>query len=277
MKFINPGTRLYNIDMLIYAAIVPHPPFALPSIGKEHAKLFTTTAEACLKIAEDIALLSVNSILFITQHGERYKNAVALAMHDPFAASVMEYGDMGLTASYDPDLKLIDKIQRRLKESGVDKTLTTNETVDGATSVALLLLGESVKKIRIALATPPKSDGKSVLRAGEAIRESIEESSARIAVVCVADLCGGLSPISEYGENSEATKCSETIKHHINDCNRAALINAQKKSSKLIRFADLDSLIMFFGIIGDSRVRPEEYAFEAPLGTGHLTEAFHFI
>jgi len=55
---------------LVFAAIVPHPPVAIPSVGKDQAKQIEKTVVALEKLEKDLYAAKPDIVIIISPHGE---------------------------------------------------------------------------------------------------------------------------------------------------------------------------------------------------------------
>ena len=263
--------------MLSYAAIVPHPPLAISSVGGEHAKSYKATRRAMFRVGEDLKVLGIETIVLLTPHGERYKDAMAIALHDPFRATVSEFGDMGLVREFFPDAKLADRLQRALRRAGTPGTYSTNEALDHASAVSLLLLEHHVEDLRLVPVTPSASSPRELVDLGNIIRDVIDEHPKRVALLASAELSGRLSELSPGGMHKSAEATDTKLRQAFADGNFVPLLKLSPELLDDIGMVGADALRLFVGVLGETRFRVEEYAYEAPLGVGHLTMAFHLL
>lgn len=256
--------------MLVYAAIVPHPPLAIDSIGKEKAKDFELTTDAMTKVGEDLSLLDVDTVLVISPFGERYNDVLGVAFHDPYIASLKEFGDMSTIVEYRPDMRLIDKIQRTVRRYGSLSTMTTNEHVDHGSAVPLVVLNRFIKSKKLVVITPPVTSPKTVVSFGGFVREAIDSIDNRVAVLCSADLSHRLSELSPGGVHRDAEKFDERIRVALSDGNSVALLKITDKQIAEQGAQGMDSIRLFWGLLGDTDYTMEELSYEYPFGIGHL-------
>lgn len=261
--------------MLHYAAIVPHPPLAIPSAGKEHAEQFNATQNAYKRIGEEIRALEVDTVLVISPHGERYEDTLTIDLHDPYTLSLRGFGDMATQATYKPDLKLIDTLQRSLRAEGLRSTMATNNELDYGASIPLLLLQPYCEGMKAIVIHPPAHNAKLQLSFGAAVRDVVDHVPQRVAVLCSADLSHRLSEISHGGIHPDAKAFDEKIRHALVSRNRTGLVNIDEAEINEMETNGLDSLRLFLGLMRDSQYTVEELSYEHPFGIGHATMIAH--
>ncbi|MBT6253862.1 hypothetical protein HOI83_01355 [Candidatus Uhrbacteria bacterium] len=256
--------------MLVYAAIVPHPPFAIESVGKDKIKALDTTIESLKHVGEDLASLDIDTILVISPYGERYEAALGIAFHDPYVASLKEFGDMSTSVSFRPDMRLVDKIQRTVRKSGIRSTMTTNDELDYGSAVPLIMLKEYIGDRRVVVITPPVDSPKDIVSLGDSISEALNDSSSRVAVLCSAELSHRLSELSPGGVHPGAEEFDKKIRGALVDGNSIPLLKVSAKEIEEQGAQGLDAIRLFWGILGDTGHTMEEHSYEHPFGIGHL-------
>jgi len=261
--------------MLNYAAIIPHPPFAIEGLKQSQTDVLKDTIHAIKSVGEDLMALNIDTLVLLTIHGERYERALGIALHDPNVASLKEFGDLRDDVIFPPDMRLADKIQRAVRHSDYHSTMTTNETLDHATSVPLVLLKEYVQGMRVLPLTAPVDEPRAIVGLGEVIRRAIDDSTKRVAVLAVAELSQRLSELSLGGVHPHAAMFDESIRTALVDGNSLPLLKPTTKELEEIGGQELDAIRLFWGILDTTECRFEERAYEHPLGVGYLTIVAH--
>lgn len=256
--------------MLSFAAIVPHPPLMFEDVGKEHSKQYASTRTAMLEVAEDLKALKIETIVLITTHGERYQSAVGIAFHDPYEAHLKDFGHMSKSHTFKPDSRVIDALQRELRRTGAQSTLTTNEALDHGAAIPLILWKEMLPGIKVVVLTPPAGSSKMISEMGATVRDIVDDSNTRIGVVCSSELSHRLSTISPGGFHPEAEAFDTKVKQALMDNSKTAIMKIPDSRLKEMDAMDIDAIRMYLGILGDTRNSPEVLSYEHPFGVGHL-------
>ncbi len=261
--------------MLIYGAIVPHTPFLAPHAPEDKQKLLEPTRLAVQSVGEELRVLHVDTVLLIATHGERYKGALGIAVHDPYVATLREFGDLKTRATYLPDFRVIDTLGRTLRHAGWQSTTTTNDELDHASSVPLLVLEPFLEGVHVVSVTPPVETARRLVDFGAAMRDAIDVLPQRVAVLCVAELSHRLSELSPGGVHPHAEAFDAAIRGAFADGNSLPLLKPSAKELEEVGGEELDAIRLFWGILNDTAYRVEERAYQAPFGVGHLTLVTH--
>lgn len=261
--------------MLNYAAIIPHPPFVIEGLKHDQREALEDTIAAMKSIGEDLLSLHIDTLVLVTTHGERYAKALGIALHDPYIASLQAFGDLRGNTEYKPDMRLADRVKRAVRHSDYHATMTTNETLDHASSVPLVFLNEYVKGMKVLVIAPPVDDARAIVGVGEVVRSAIDEVDERVAVLCVAELSQRLSAVSPGGIHPQATMFDEAIRTALADGNSMPILKATPEELEDVGGQELDAIRLFWGLLDDTEHRMEERSYEHPLGIGHLTMVAH--
>lgn len=257
--------------MFVYGAILPHPPFVIEGLRHDRREELEDTIAAMKSVGEDILSLDVDTIVLITTHGERYNKALGIAFHDPYVASLHEFGDLREKVTYAPDMKLADRLKRAVRHSDFHATMTTNDTLDHASSVPLVFLQEYFQGKKVVVLTPPVDDSKLLDKLGGVLRQAIEDVDERVAVLAVAELSSRLSEVSPGGVHPQAALFDEGIRTALKDASSMPILKATDEELEDLGAEELDAIRLFWGMLDEKEHRMEERAYEYPFGIGHLT------
>ncbi|NQV12029.1 hypothetical protein HQ524_01575, partial [Candidatus Uhrbacteria bacterium] len=197
--------------------------------------------------------------------------ALGIAFHDPYIASLKEFGDMSTSVSFQPDMRLIDKIQRTVRHSGTRSTMTTNDELDHGSAIPLVMLNEFIQDRKLVVITPPVASAKELIVLGGNIREAINVTDRRIAVLCSAELSHRLSELSPGGIHKDAEAFDKNIRSALTDGNSVQLLKISDITVEEQGAQGLDSIRLFWGLLADTNYTMDELAYEHPYGIGHLT------
>ena len=261
--------------MLVYAAIIPHPPFVIEGLRHDRRKELQHTMEALDSVGQDIRSLDVDTIVLLTTHGERYERALSIALHDPYEASLHAFGDLREHGAFQVDVALADRMKRAVRHSDYEATMTTNDVLDAATSVPLIYLKPYIQDKRFLVLTPPTDTAKRLVGMGSVLRQTIEDSTKRVAVLAVAELSHRLSELSPGGVVKQAPHFDEGIRNALKDSNTMALLRPDQDEMEAVGGEELDVIRLFWGLLDDTEHRMEERSYEHPFGIGHLVMVAH--
>ncbi len=98
--------------MLVFAAIVPHSPLLVPSIGKTHRKKMRCTLKALEEIEQALYVVKPDTVCIIAPHGIRYTDAYSINLSEKYLGEFKNFGDFSTNIEAKPDFLVIDHLQR---------------------------------------------------------------------------------------------------------------------------------------------------------------------
>ena len=99
--------------MIVFAAVVPHSPLLVPSIGKEHTEKLANTTHAYAELEQTLYLAKPDTLVMISPHAQMYPDAMSGNASPKFTAVLKQFGDRGR-----PGGQLSDRIGRSVHVAG---------------------------------------------------------------------------------------------------------------------------------------------------------------
>ncbi|MDQ7814863.1 MAG: AmmeMemoRadiSam system protein B [Patescibacteria group bacterium] len=263
--------------MIVFAAIVPHSPLLVPSIGKEHREKLSTTLAAISEIEQALYLAKPETICIIAPHGSRYPDAFSINLAQKYVGNFKAFGDFSTTVTAKGDFLMIDHMQRKLREENVPFTLTSNEEVDYGYSVPIMLLTSHLPEWKLIPVSPSMLDGKAHYDFGTQLKRVLHAEEHRVAVIASADLSHKLDANSPGGASKEGPEFDKAV------CDMA-LANQWEQLSKLpLEIVENSGqcgyrpIMTLLGTLDEINVTPKKLCYEAPFGVGYLTARYDII
>lgn len=260
--------------MLVYAAFMPHTPLLLESIGKANRKKLKRTVPAVAKLAKALAAAKPDTIVVFSSHATQHAGTFSINVHEPYRTDLSKFGDLGTERSFAPDLPLVDAIQRSLRLQGVSVTLDTDHALDHGAAVPLLSLVGPTQHIRVIPITYTSLDAKEHAAFGRTLKDIVVASSRRVAVIASGDLSHALDKKSPLPATSEGKQFDDAITQAVSDASLAQLLAIDPTVIEAASECAYRPLLMLLGLLGETAVHPEVFAYEAPFGVGYLTAQF---
>lgn len=260
--------------MIVFAAIVPHSPLLLPSIGKTHREKLAATISALQEIEQAIYVAKPDSICIIAPHGVRYQDAFSVNLASKYVGNLKAFGDFSTTVNAKSDYLLIDRTQRNLREEGVPFTLTSNEELDYGFAVPLLMLTSHLANWKLIPVTPSQLDGKAHYDFGHQLKRVLHAEEQRVVMIASADLSHKLSPDSPGGSAPEGPKFDQAVQDAIINKDSGSLISLDPKLVESAGQCGYQSILTLLGSLDGVNVAPKVLCYEAPFGVGYLTAKF---
>jgi aromatic ring-opening dioxygenase LigB subunit len=261
--------------MIVFAAIVPHSPLLLPTVGKEHRTKLAATLAAMQEIEQALYLAKPDTVVIVAPHGARYPDAFSINLSQSYTGNFKAFGDFSTTVKVKGDFLLIDHLQRLMRsdEAKVPFTLTSNEELDYGFTVPILLLTSHLQTTYIPI-SPSLLDGKAHYEFGRQVKRVLHADAKRVAVIASADLSHKLGPDSPGGASKEGPSFDEGIKTGVASHDIAKLMGLSPDIVEGAGQCGYRPIMITMGALDEINVTTKVLCYEAPFGVGYLTARF---
>ena len=258
--------------MIVFGAVLPHPPILLSEIGQGRESAASSTLAAYKTIAERLRALEVERCVLISSHGIVTLNRFHLLSGElrgnfgPFGAEQLEFGR-------DADSELVDAILTNGRASAVPLSpVFTWEPGDHASGVPLLLLGSSVPE-RVAVVSMSFLDAEAHVSFGRAIGDAVAPLDGRTAVLASGDGVHTLSSESPYGFHPLAAEVQEQIELGLEGWDQSVLTGLDPEVRASVDESLVSPALILMGALHGLSCRPRILSSEAPWGVGYVCAA----
>jgi aromatic ring-opening dioxygenase LigB subunit len=255
---------------LSYAAIVPHPPLLIPTIGKENVRLLNKTATAYKKIEQDLYAIQPDTIIIISPHGDIQTNSFSLNLCPEYYAQFEEFGDLATKIKYSGDVMLAHKIREDM-ETKAPLQLVSDVKLDYGCSVPLYNLAANLPKIKI---IPIYYSGLGIeahYNFGLILKKEFLITNQKIAVIASGDLSHKLMRKSPAGYSPKAKKFDIKLIDNLLKGETAEILSLDHNLISEVSECGLKAIIILLGILDGTNYTPQLLNYEFPFGVGYLT------
>ncbi|MBU1922242.1 AmmeMemoRadiSam system protein B [Patescibacteria group bacterium] len=256
--------------MLVFSSFCPHAPMLIPSVGKENLDKLKNTISAYEKLEQNFYLAKPDTVIVISPHGMIYDDAISINFCEKFSGDFEEFGDYETKIEFSCDYLLTERLQHHMREQGVATTMDTCAKLDHGASVPMYLLTAHHKDVKLIPINHSEQDLKSHFVFGRALKEVIQQTNQRVAVVASGDLSHRLSTESPAGFSKHGEVLDKSVQDAIANKNSTALLNLDAEMVKEAGECGLKSLVILMGVLHGTEYEPEILSYEAPFGVGYL-------
>ncbi|MFA5129477.1 MAG: AmmeMemoRadiSam system protein B [Patescibacteria group bacterium] len=256
--------------MIVFGAIAPHSPLLAPRVGKERREEMTGTLQAYREIEDGLIGSSVETLIIISPHAQRYPDAMSGNMAENFTGTLRSFGDHETSATRPCDILLLDRIQNSFRMDGsIPFTLTSSEELDYGYTVPLMLT-ENLHA-RLVPLSPSLLDARIHASFGRALKHILHETSSRVGIIASADLSHRLSESSPAGYTAEGPAFDATIRSNVASRNLDGLLSMDAEAVEAAGQCGYLPIVTIMGIFDGMNVDVKELCYEAPFGVGMMT------
>ena len=199
--------------MLLAGYMVPHPPIAVPEIGRGEERKIAATLESFAEIARDIADIKPETIIVTSPHAVMYRDYFHISPGDGAKGSFAQFraGQVRFDVRYDRELAEAIEAEAERHDFPAGTAGERSRALDHGTMVPLFFINKAYtdyRIVRIGLSGLPLSDHR---RFGQIIRDAIEKTGRRCVFLASGDLAHCQKADGPYGFRPEGPEYDERI------------------------------------------------------------------
>jgi AmmeMemoRadiSam system protein B len=255
----------------IYAAIVPHSPLLLETVGKEYRRQIRKTQKGIQGIKEELHAAHPEMVIVIHPHGTHVEGAVALNLCDEFTSDLSEFGDIVTKPTFHGAPTLAHALREHGENAGMPLTMISESAVSYDVTVPLLLLQTSHPWSVLPI-SPMNHDLQAHVNIGKLIAETLHAMPERIAVILSIELSHHTTAAAPKGERPEGIWFDHTIVRALTRERLAdRLLDLDPNKVEQAESCGYQSLLIFAGMLARKHCSIQKLSYESPFGVGLLT------
>lgn len=263
--------------MEVYFA--PHPPLAVPAIGGGNERRIEATLEGYHRIGQGIAALKPDTIIFISPHGNAFREALAMLDAPGVNGDFAMFGHGNVRFEKQMDRQMTRLIYEALKESGIQAALLDEASAPGygvrlsldhGVMVPMHYIDLYYDAYKIVHITSSFASSAIHQRAGEVIRQVVDRAEQPVVLVASGDLSHALKEEGPYRYNAFGEVFDHMVAEAIRDKDPGPLLALKDTEIEAAAQCGLRSFCLAFGYAGED-YDSEVYSYEGPFGVGYLT------
>ena len=259
---------------LVFAAITPHPPLLIPSIGKQSLKKLEKTKIALEQMEKDLYITHPEILIIISPHGSYFHDAFTLNVSTHYQTDLREFGDLATKIKFHGETHLATLIREGTKKEHMPATMISESNLDHGSAVPLSYLTKHLKNIKIIQIGFCDLDWKTHVAFGGIIADKISETNKRVAVIASGDLSHALISDAPAGYNPAGPEFDRKIQELLAANNLSGMLQLDKKLVTNASECGFRSFLILMGILQGVHHTYKSYAYEGPFGVGYLTANF---
>jgi aromatic ring-opening dioxygenase LigB subunit len=252
------------------AAIIPHPPLLIPSIGKENLLRLDKTRNSYSKLEQALAAEKIETIIIISSHGPIKQDAWLINIAPEYEINFEEFGDFSTKLKIGGDLELAQNIRESLIDNSQMQAIY-QPVLDHGCGVPLYSLLANQKNIEI---VPLHISGASLAEhfdLGKNINAQIEKGRKKIAVLASSDLSHSLEKKSPGGFSPRAARFDQKILELLQNKSINEFLNLDENLIAETKPCGLPAIAMLLGILSNTGYDIAATDYEYPFGVGYLS------
>jgi AmmeMemoRadiSam system protein A len=264
------------MSRLIQAYALPHPPLAVPGVGKGQENGIKKTLDAFDAASKEIAAFAPETIIFITPHNVLYADYFHISPGASASGGFSSFNDhkTKLTAQYDKALAA--EITNIAKSKGIHagNLGEKNAELDHGVTVPMWFINNrysSYMTVRVSQSGFSPAEHYSF---GKCIAEAAEKSGKKTVLIASSDLSHRLDPTGPNGYAPEGKQFDSAITKILASGNFLELLELSENMRKRAGECGYNSLTILAGFLDCKKVKSELLSYEAPFGVGYAVASF---
>lgn len=255
---------------LVYAALVPHSPLLIPTIGKENRSLIEATVSSLETIKRALGVVHPDVIAVISPHGT-IRSHIQGFVSERYKTDFRRFGDLTYSEEFPSSYLFLVQLKKRARKFHF--SLVTESMLDYGAGVPLTLIQNPLEE-RFAVSSIRTSSANKVVhfQFGCLLSEEIASTGKRVALLASGE-CSHCHMSPELGEESKAY--DHSLIHSIKNRDIESFIHPLDPDRSLrLRSCVGKPLAVLLGALGEASYTPNILSYEQTLGVGMLTVEF---
>lgn len=259
--------------------ILPHPPIIVPGIGRGRERQSESTVVAVKRAAKEISKDKPTTIILSTPHAPCFRDYVYIEDSETLEGDFAPFGSPDIKLSFKNNVKLAALIIEKANLSGINagaldemqkKQFGISDRIDHGALVPLCFIGKELEDFRLVLISTPFLSFREIYDFGKCIRQAVEESDERVVYIASGDLSHRLTPDAPAGYNPKGREYDEDLVEKVRRADVKGLLDTDMRLLDKAGECGTRSIVMMFGTLEGSKLKPEIYSYEGPFGVGYL-------
>ncbi len=263
---------------VLCAYTVPHPPLAVPGVGRGREEGISSTLAAYRQVGREVAELHPEVIVISSPHAPMYRDYLQISSGKGATGTFSQFGCPRPVYKAKYDQEFAEALAKAAEAQGLAAGLEGRQVadLDHGTLVPLHFLqaawdeareGRFPKIVRIGLS------GLSPLehyRLGQLVQHVAAELGRRVVYVASGDCSHKLAEDGPYGFAPEAPKFERDLEEWLANADFLGLLTCDPELAERAAECGLRSFQIMAGALDATSVEPEILSHEGPFGVGYL-------
>jgi AmmeMemoRadiSam system protein A len=256
---------------IIRAYLLPHPPLAVPDVGRGQEKTIAKTLAAFDEAAEEIAALAPETIVFITPHNVIYSDCFHISPGPGARGSLSRFGAGAVRFEVRYDTALAEEIAKQARQSGLaaGPQGERDAALDHGVMVPMWFINRRYRDYRAVRVSQSGLTPSEHKRFGACVARAAEALGRKTVLIASGDLSHKLSEDGPYGLAPEGAVFDGLI----TDALAAGDFDALSSVTQVLREAAAEcghnSLMVLAGCFEKTGAQTKLLSYECPFGVGY--------
>ena len=271
---------------LVAAYVVPHPPLAVPEVGRGSESGIAATLAGYREVARRIEEMAPETILIVSPHSAYYADWIYLGAGDGAAGSLSQFGASEVSFALQYDEAFRDALAACADVAGLPAGCVSERAreLDHGVLVPLYYLeqrypSENYRAVSIGGSGVAREE---LLAFGRCMAKTAADLDRKAVLLVSGDLSHKLKADGPYGFDPAAPRFDEAFAAVVESGDPAGFADLDPSMCEDAAECGLSGFIMLAGALGEARsggaaFSSELLSYEGPFGVGYGVAAFEPI
>lgn len=266
---------------VVIGALSPHPPIAVPEVGRDETNKVRSTLESLETMGKQIASMNLDAIILITPHGPVYQDTVTLRGKGTLRGDLDSFGVPSVSVSFEADEALAEEIVRLahgytvlLEKIGLSR-LGLGAELDHGAVVPLYFLKKAGVSAKLVVVNIGLLGYMELYKVGQSIAQAARNLGKRVGVLASGDLSHRLSAEAPYGFNPKGREFDETVVTALREFQPERILLLSEDLTEAAGECGLRPICIMLGALDELSVESQVLSYQGPFGVGYCVAVFH--
>ncbi|MCL2030736.1 MAG: AmmeMemoRadiSam system protein A [Oscillospiraceae bacterium] len=261
---------------ILRAYILPHPPLAVPEVGRGKERGIQKTLAAFDAAAREIAALAPETLVFVTPHNVMYADYFHISPGGGAAGDLSRFGAPETRFETEYDAELAGEIAALAEADGLRAggLGEKDARLDHGVTVPMWFINRRCTGYRTVRVSQSGLEPSAHYRLGQCIARAAERLGRGTVLIASGDLSHKLSPDAPYGFAEEGAVFDKAVTQALSAGDFLSLLSLSEDLRERAAECGYNSCVTLAGCFDRRRVEASLLSYEGPFGVGYAAAAF---
>ena len=253
------------------AYVLPHPPLAVPAVGRGEEAKIKDTLSAFRKAAQEIAEFAPQTLIVVTPHSTVYSDYFHISPGEKARGDLSRFGVSTVVVEASYDTALAQEIKICVESLGIPAggKGERDPSLDHGTLVPLWFINQEFTGYNLVRISPTGMRPVDHYIFGQAISSAVEKTGRRVVLIASGDLSHKLTKEGPYGFAPEGPQFDQAIVSALSTGDLPALAKIPADLREGAAECGYNSLMVMAGYFDGKDVETRLLSYEGPFGVGY--------
>ena len=261
---------------IVRAYSLPHPPLAVPGVGRGQEEGIRDTLAAFDEVAVEIAALAPETIVYITPHNVLYADYFHISPGASARGDFARFGAYGTKFETQYDEEFAAEISLLAKQNGIPAggMGERDAKLDHGVMVPMWFINNRYADYKAVRVSQSGMEPSTHYRLGQIIAEAAEKTERRTVLIASSDLSHKLKPDGPYGFAPQGPEFDKAVAKALANGDFLSLLRIPEDLREGAAECGYNSLTILAGCFDRISVEARLLSYEGPFGVGYAIASF---